>query len=64
MLIKKKVLIKITISIVATWKTIKNNCTICDDNKQRILLSISPSKCICKDGYFDDGIGEECKMCY
>ena len=42
----------------------KNNCTICDDNKQRILLSISPSKCICKDGYFDDGIEEECKMCY
>ena len=41
----------------------KNNCTICDSNKYRVLKSTAPSECVCFDGYFDAGI-EECKPCH
>ena len=38
----------------------KLNCTICDGDKNRVLLSGSPSECVCPNGWYDPGI-EQCK---
>ena len=41
----------------------KFNCTKCDIDKHRILLSLPPSECTCESGWYDPGV-EECKQCH
>ena len=49
---------KLNINLVCSYSCQtcnKNGCLLCLNSSFRILNSLNPLKCICKDGYFDDG---------
>lgn len=44
----------------------ENDCLFCDASKQRLFvpLALNLGQCICADGYYDDGVLQNCLECH